>query len=289
MSLFDSHAHPHFAAYKEDTDAVIHRALDAGVEMLAVGTHFDTSRATIRCTEQYDGVWAAIGLHPIHVTDGYFDPNEDAQPVAEKVEGGFRRRAEAYDKEAYRALVQSSKKVVAIGECGLDYYRLEGTDEEKARTKQKQQEVFREQAELAAELDLALVVHCRDAHADVFEILNDLKKQKPNLRGVIHCFTGTAEEAARHLTLGFYISFSGIITFAHDWDEFIRATPLERLLVETDCPYLTPVPNRGKRNEPAFVEFTARHMAKLKGLSFEEVATQTFQNAHRLFRIDKTT
>jgi TatD DNase family protein len=292
MQLFDSHAHPHFAAYGEDSDEVIQRALDSGVNMLAVGTHLNTSKNTIECAEKYDGVWASIGLHPVHVTDGYFDPNEDPSPSEKTIAmvndfkaPTFQRRAEVYDVEAYRALAGSSKKVVAIGECGLDYYRLEGSDKEKEKIKVQQRAIFEQQAQLAAELDLALVVHCREAHDDVFEILKSTKEKYPQLRGVIHCFTGTPEEARRHLSLGFYISFSGIITFAHDWDEFISETPLTHLLVETDCPYLTPVPYRGKRNEPAFVEHTVRHMAKLKGTTFEEVARVTCQNALALFQI----
>lgn len=283
--LFDTHAHPHFAAYAQDSDEVIRRALDSGVQMLLVGTHIDTSRGAVAIAEKYDGVWAAIGLHPVHATDGYFDPNEDAHPTTEKTPGGFRRRAEAYDKEAYRALAQSSKKVVAIGECGLDYYRLEGDDETREQTKQVQRQMFRQQAELAAELDLALSIHCREAHADVYEIVKSVKEQHPNLRGVIHCFTGTAEEAAKHRSLGFYISFPGIITFAKDWDSLIRELPLEAIVVETDCPYLTPAPNRGKRNEPSFVEFTARHLANLRGQSFEEIAQATTVNAKKLFKI----
>lgn len=286
MKLFDSHTHPHFAAYKDDSEEVVRRALDAGVGMLMVGTHLDTSRASVAQAEKYENVWAAVGLHPVHVTDGYFDPNEDAQPVAEKVDGGFRRRAEVYDKEAYRSLAQSSKKVVAIGEAGLDYYRLEGSDEEKEATKQKQREVFREQAELAAELDLALTVHCREAHYDLFAILKDVQRAHQNLRGVIHCFTGTPGEAERHMSLGFYISFSGIITFAKDWDDFIRVTPLEKLLVETDAPYLTPVPFRGKRNEPAYVHHTAERIAAIKGITLDEVAQVTTTNAKRVFALN---
>ena len=323
MLLFDSHSHPHFNAFKDDADEVIERALRQGVEMLLVGTQIDTSKKSIEVAERHEGVWAAVGLHPIHLEEGYFDPEEDPAPdavLAATVRGQsqtglepFKRRAEAYSKEVYRGLAMSSKKVVAIGECGLDYYRLEGDEMRREAVKAKQQQVFREQAELAAELDLALVVHCRnsspaergereklstalsngggdvspskDAQGDVFKILQSVKAEHPNLRVVIHCFTGIPEEAKRHLGLGFYISFSGIITFAHDWDEFIRATPLGKLLIETDCPYLTPVPHRGKRNEPAYVEYTAQHLAKLKGVSFEEVARVTTANAKRLFNI----
>lgn len=283
--LFDSHSHPHFAAYREDSDEVIRRALDNGIQMLLVGTHAATSKATVECAERYDGVWAAIGLHPVHVTDGYFDPNEDAHPTSEKIDGGFRRRAEVFDAEFYRALAQSSKKVVAIGETGLDYYRLEGSDAEKEDIKALQRKTFVAQAELAGELGLTIVVHCREAHDDAFEILKQAKQKYPYLRVIIHCFTGKPEEAERHLTLGAFISFPGIITFARDWDDFIKRAPLDRLLVETDCPYLTPVPFRGKRNEPAYVEYTARKMAEIRNQPFEEVAKATFENTRRALNI----
>lgn len=281
--LFDSHSHAHFNAFKEDSDEVIKRALDKGVEMLLVGTHLDTSAKGVAVAEKYDGVWAAIGLHPTHTTEGYFDPKEDGEDKAPG--GGFNRRAELYDKEAYRALAQSSQKVVAIGEVGLDYYRLEGSDEEKERVKRIQREVFQQQLDLACELDLAVCIHCRDAHDEVFEMLKETKVRYPNLRGVIHCFTGTPEEAKKHISLGFLISWTGIITFSREWDEFIKETDLSNFLVETDCPYLTPVPYRGKRNEPAYVEYTTRKLAELKDTSFEDVATATMQNAKNLFRI----
>ena len=308
--LFDSHAHAHFNAYKDDSDEVIKRALDKGVQMVLVGTQIDTSRKAIETAGKYDGVWAAVGLHPVHLEEGYFDPNEDPPlvPLGGTVGGAdpttgqqhtFQRRAEIFDKEKYRELALGSKRVVAIGETGLDYYRLEGDEAHKEAVKEKQRHVFQEHSELAAELDLALIVHCRDgstpltttmsqpngAHREVLEILKSVKSKYPTLRGVIHCFTGTPEEGERYLDFGFYISFPGIITFAKDWDEFIRAIPLDKILVETDCPYLTPVPHRGKRNEPAYVEYTTRHLANIRGISFEEAARITTANAKKLFRI----
>lgn len=293
--LFDSHAHAHFHAYKDDSDEVIKRALDKDVEMILVGTQIDTNRKAIEIAERFDGVWASVGLHPVHLEEGYFDPNENPPIVPPGGTVGamgtttgqpaFRRRAEVFDKEKYKELALSSKKVVAIGETGLDYYRLEGDESYQEAAKEKQRQVFREQAELAAELDLALIVHCREAHGEILEILKSIKAKHPDLHGVIHCFTGTPEEGQRYLDFGFYVSFPGIITFAKDWDEFIRAMPLEKVLVETDCPYLTPVPYRGKRNEPAYVEFTARHLADIRGVSFEEVAAVTTNNAKKLFRL----
>ncbi|MFA5954599.1 MAG: TatD family hydrolase [Patescibacteria group bacterium] len=282
--LFDSHAHPHFNAFREDSDAVIRRSLAANVEMLLVGTQADTSVKTVETAKRYDGAWAAIGLHPVHTTEGYFDPAEE---TGAPVGGGFRRRAEIFDAEMYRRLARSSPKVVAIGEVGLDYYRLEGTEAEREAVKRTQQDVFRQQILLAVDLNLPLSIHCRDAYDDVYRMLKEAQARYAKVRGVIHCFTGAEEEAERLMSLGFYISFSGIITFAQSWDSFIRKTPLEKLLVETDCPYLTPVPHRGKRNEPAYVAYTAAHLAKIKGLSFDEVARTTTANAKHLFGIGK--
>lgn len=253
--------------------------------MLIVGTQADTSRRAVEMAERYEDAWASVGLHPIHLEEGYYDLHEESPVNEEEKRTKFRRRAEVYDREFYRQLAKSSSKVVAIGETGLDYYRLAGDEAQRDTVKAKQRAVFREQANLAAELDLALVVHCREAHREVYEILQAVRAEKPHLRGVIHCFTGTPAEAARHLSLGFFISFSGIITFARDWDEFIRATPLEKLLIETDCPYLTPVPHRGRRNEPLYVQYTAQHLAALKGCRLEEVAEATTANAAALFRL----
>lgn len=304
--LFDSHAHAHFNAYKNDSDEVIKRALDKSVQMVLVGTQIDTSRKAIETAERFDGVWASVGLHPIHLEEGYFDPNEDPAPeppvgatVRGKPHSSFQRRAEIFDKEKYKQLALSSKKVVAIGETGLDYYRLEGDKARREGAKEKQRQIFKEQTELAAELDLALIVHCRDgstpltttmslpngAHGEVLQILKSVKAKYPTLRGVIHCFTGTSEEGERYLDFGFYISFPGIITFAKNWDAFIRSMTSDKILVETDCPYLTPVPHRGKRNEPAYVEFTVRHLANIRGISFDEAASITTANAKKLFRV----
>ena len=282
--LFDSHAHAHFNAFRHDSDEVIKRSLAAKVEMLLVGTQLDTSSAAATTAERYAGVWAAIGLHPIHTTLGYFDPNEEnGAPSGD----GFQRRAEHFDSDRYRAIAAASDKVVAIGEVGLDYYRLEGSPSEQTAVREKQQEVFQQQIELAADLNLPLCIHCRDAHDDVYRMLKSAQQRRGDrVRGVIHCFTGTEAEAEKHLSFGFSISFSGIITFSGQWDAFIRRTPLERLLVETDCPYLTPVPHRGKRNEPAYVAYTAAHLAKIKGLSFDEVGSITAKNAKRLFGIE---
>lgn len=279
--LFDSHTHPHFQAYQQDTDAVIERALSAGVEMLLVGTKLSTSQKSIEVAERHTGAFAAVGLHPVHLESGYFDPNEEELPAGATLPT-FVRQAEIFETEAYHALAKSSSKVRAIGETGLDYYRLTGSSKEQAAVKLRQQAAFEAQARLAGELNLALVVHCREAHDDAQVVLSNVLDEFPKLRVIMHCFTGTTAEAKRYLMKGIYLSFSGIVTFSHDWDQLIATMPLNQLLVETDAPYLTPVPMRGKKNEPAYVEHVVRHLAKLKNMSFEELAEATRANAYRV-------
>lgn len=281
LRLFDSHAHPHFAAYADDSDAVIRRALDAGIGMIAVGTKFETSRGAIASAERYDNVWAAVGLHPIHLASGYYDPNEDGGARTP----AFQRAAEVFDEQSWRALALSSSKVVAIGETGLDYYRLEGTTDEQEAAKRVQRDAFLAQARLAGELQKTVIVHCREAHDDVYQVLTSVREVFPHLRIVMHCFTGTPTEGERYLRLGCWLSFPGIVTFAKDWDQFVAAVPKEQLLIETDCPYLTPVPFRGKRNEPLFVEHTAAHIANLRGETIGAFSQQIVENSRQAFVI----
>jgi TatD DNase family protein len=185
--------------------------------------------------------------------------------------------AETFDVEYYRALAQHPK-VVAIGEFGLDYYRVpEGIDLEALKNLQK--ESVRQQLQFAVDMNKPVVIHCRDAHADQIELL----KEQPGCRGVIHCFTGTAQEAAEYAKIGFLVSITGIVTFGKNIMDMVREVPLEQMMVETDSPYLTPAPYRGKRNEPANVALVAQKIAEIKGVSFEEVARRTTENAIRLF------
>ncbi|MEK9152264.1 MAG: TatD family hydrolase [Patescibacteria group bacterium] len=279
--LIDAHSHINFNGYKNDADEVIRRAFDQGVSMLAVGSQFSTSERAVDYADRHDGIWAVIGLHPIHLFEQFVD-EEEIQ---------FKSRAEEFDPDAYRALAKRSKKVVAIGECGLDYYRLpEGISQSEVAAKQKA--VFRAQLDLSLDLGIPIMIHCREAHADVAEILEEYVAAGKRPIGDIHCFTGTWAEAERYLKLGFYISFTGVITYppraaekarGEILDDVVKKVPLEKMLVETDCPYLSPVPHRGKRNEPAFVRYVAEHVAKVKELPFDEVAAQTLRNTKTLF------
>ena len=288
--LFDTHAHAHFAGYGDEAEQVIKRSLEQGVYLNLVGTQTDTSRAAVKMAESFaEGVYATVGLHPIHLTPIWHDPQELGGGT------GFKSRGEIFEVAIYRELAQS-KKVVAIGEMGLDYYRIEevvaksGVSE--VEVQRRQAETFRAGIDLAAELDLALMVHCRGAHGDLRTILREKKKQYPALRVVIHSFSdGTPEDAEDYLSLGFYLAFNGIITFPPkksdpqtqaDLLQVVRQMPLERLLLETDCPYLTPIPHRGERNEPAYVRLVAEKVAAVRGLTVTEVAEQTVENTQKL-------
>ena len=269
MRYFDAHCHVNFVAFNEDRDAAIQRARDAEVGMNIVGTQFDTSKHAVEIAEKYDNVWATIGLHPIHTGKSYHDEKELG-------EGGkaFTSRGEDFDSLAYEKLGQSPK-VIAIGECGLDYYRLE------ENTKKVQIEAFVQQIELANKLEKPLMLHIRNAYDDALEVL----KAHAKVKGDVHFFAGDWNTAKKFLDFGFALSFTGVLTFTHDYDEVIKNAPLDMLLSETDAPYVSPVPFRGKRNEPAYVTEVVKAIARIKSEPLERVAAQIFENARRVFHI----
>jgi TatD DNase family protein len=272
--LIDTHAHVNFNAYSEDGEEVIRRALKEKIWMVLVGSQMSTSKRAVEFAEKFPhGVFAAVGLHPIHLKEQVI--HEEVDPLEEFE---FKTRPEIFEYDEYKKLAQDSK-VVAIGEVGLDYYHL--PEENKEIERQKQKDNFITHLELARDLNKPVMVHCREAHDDVIGIL----KQNQGTRGVIHSFGGRLGQAEEYFKLGFLISFNGLITFARDYDKVIKNAPLERLMLETDCPYLTPVPYRGKRNEPSYVKFVAEKIAEVKGISFEEVAEVTTKNARELFTI----
>lgn len=255
--LIDTHAHLNFKAYKEDADEVIKRALKNNIWMINVGAAFETSKKAIELAEKYPrGIFSAVGLHPNHIED------------------------ENFNYEKYKELARN-EKVVAIGETGLDYFRIENRE-----LRIKQAEIFKKHIELANELNKPLIIHCRDAHDDLIKILYPKPYTlNPNLRGVIHCFSGNLEQAKEYRRLGFKIGLNGIITFSRNYDEMILDTPLEDILLETDCPYLTPIPYRGQRNEPSYIIEIAKKLAEIKNLSLENIIEQTSQNAKKVFAI----
>jgi len=243
--LIDSHAHLNFKAFNNDLEEVIDRCRKENMEVVNVGAGMDTSEKAVEIAEKYN-MYAGVGVHPIHAEDGV-------------------------DIEKLRELA-GSNKVVAIGEIGLDYFRDYG------KFKDKQRDIFIQQLDLAKELDLPVIIHCRMAHEDVLDILNDY-----DLKGVIHCFTGNWKEAQRYLDLGYFIGMNGIM-FKFDLKEVIEKTSLSRILLETDCPYLTPPQASSERNEPIYVKYVAEEIARIKNISVEEVAKATVDNTKNLFR-----
>jgi len=277
--LVDTHTHTQFAAFSDDQDAVIQRALDAGIWMINVGTQRDTSANSLELAHKYEGVFATVGLHPIHTEKSYHDTKELGIMNQESGIKEFTSREENFDYDYYKKLAQNLK-VVAIGECGLDYYRLG------AETKEKQAEVFIRQMELAHEVKKPLMIHCRQAFTDLINILNSkFQILDSNNPGVIHFFSGTLEDAQKLLDLGFSFSFGGVITFTKEYRNAVKFIPLERIALETDAPYVTPAPHRGKRNEPQYVEEVAKKVARVRNIDFEEVAKITTENAKRIFSL----
>jgi TatD DNase family protein len=278
--LIDSHCHLHFPAYDADRDDVLLRMREKNVWAITVGTNLTTSRSGVVFSEQHDDVFATVGYHPEHLTSSYMDehePHDDAP----------------FSIDTFTPLAGSNKKVVAIGETGLDFYRIdEGMDSEEAA--QRQEFALREQLRLAHKLGLPLVIHCRDAFHRLATVIQDERNKGHRIGGVVHCFTGSWEDAKPLIDLDLHIGFTGIVTYKPKKDadpdkstlRVIERMPLERLLVETDAPWLSPEPNRGKRNEPTFVEFVARKVAQLRRLDFETVAAQTTDNAMRLFQLE---
>ncbi len=283
MKLIDSHCHVHFNAYKDDMDEVIRRTLDKGVFMITVGTQQDTSKKGLEVAERYEGMWAAVGLHPNHTVEQTFW-DDDELPPEKQATPKIKTRSELFDTEYYRELTKHPK-CVAIGETGLDYYRIpEGVSREEVIA--KQEATVRAHFDLATEVALPVIIHCRDAYGPQADMIEEyVQAGKLSRRGVIHCFTGTEAEARRFIDQGFSISFSGIVTFAKELQTVAKALPLDKILVETDAPYLSPVPERGKRNEPWKVEYVAAKIAELHGVSVDEVAERTLKNTKAIFKI----
>lgn len=256
MPLFDTHAHLDQSEFDADRAAVIQRAHAAGLEaIVAIGVTADSSDAVVRLTREYPSLYAAVGIHPNYCAE--------AAPA---------------DWDRVLAIV-GQPRVVALGETGLDRYRDHAPLE-------LQQEFFDRHLRLSQERDLPFIVHTRESQAEVLAMLREARARGP-LRGVMHSFTGDAAAAAECIALGMYISFAGMVTFKKSDDlRAVAATiPADRILVETDSPYLSPHPLRGKRNEPANVVLTAECLANVRGASVEEFASQTTENARRLFRL----
>ena len=249
--FFDIHSHPNFADFDNDRDEVVKRALDNSVWLAVVGTDKESSAQAVKLAEKYEkGVYAIIGQHP--TTDGEFD----------------------YD--FYKKLA-GNPKVVAIGECGLDYFR---------DANKKQEEIFRKQIELANEMGKPLMLHIRNGkNVSAYRLAAEILKEKAKVVFNSHFFAGNLEEARLLLDLGATFSFTGVLTFTHDYDEIIRYLPLEKIMAETDCPFVTPAPYRGKRNEPIYVIEVAKKIAEIRNENFEKVREQLLQNSLQFFNL----
>lgn len=257
MQLIDTHVHINFDAFEADLDAVRDRWRSSGVVQLV---HSCVTPAeftkTQKLADRFPELFFSVGLHPLDAS--LWKADLDLQ---------------------IRELASSDSRVVAIGEMGLDFF--------KADNHQLQSEVFRSQLQIANELDLPVIIHCRDATTTMRQICQEFQSEFGQIRGVMHCWSGTPAETQWFLDLGFYISFSGVVTFknATQIQASAKLVPIDKLLVETDCPFLAPVPKRGKRNEPAFVSHVASYLAQLRGEDIETLADRTTANARQLFRL----
>ncbi|MEN9413657.1 MAG: hypothetical protein RLZZ342_744 [Candidatus Parcubacteria bacterium] len=273
MRYFDAHTHLNFAAYDADRTAVFDRTALAEVGVNIVGTQFDTSRSAVELASTYPDTWATIGLHPIHTTKSHHDAQELGEGNKE-----FTSRGEVFDMNKYLELGQNPR-VVAVGECGLDYYRNDPA------TKAVQEEAFVQQIELANTLHKPLMLHIRasqgtqDAYHDALEIVRAHTK----VPGDVHFFAGNWDTARAWLDIGFTLSFTGVVTFTRDYDEVVKNAPLDRILSETDAPYVTPAPYRGKRNESTYIPEIVRVIARIRGQEEALVEAQILDNARRFF------
>jgi TatD DNase family protein len=257
MQLIDTHVHINFDTFEADLDAVRDRWQAAGVVQLVhscvTPAEFGKTQALV---DRFPELFFSVGLHPLDATDW-----------------------EANTGNRIRELAHSDRRVVAIGEMGLDFF--------KADNQEWQIEVFRSQLQIARDLDLPVIIHCRDAAETMYRVCREFWQKSGAVRGVMHCWAGTPTETMQFLDLGFYVSFSGVVTFknATQIQDSAKIVPLDKLLVETDCPFLAPVPKRGKRNEPAFVSHVATYLAQLRGESISLLADATTTNARQLFKL----
>lgn len=253
LKLIDSHAHLNDPRFAKDLPEVVSRAKQAGVDtIINVGYDLSSSLSAVKLAERYQGLWAVVGVHP-----------HDAKSWTTELRDSLKELAQ-------------HEKVLAIGETGLDYHYDNSPRDE-------QRYVFREQLKLAEELNLPVVIHSREATQDTLEILEEY----PNLSCLLHCYSGSLETAKIYEKMGHYVSFGGPITFrnAHKLRKVVAGIPLERIMLETDCPYLTPHPHRGKRNEPAHLVLVAEKLAEIHDCSLEDIVQQTVRNTREFFRI----
>jgi len=276
MLLIDTHAHLNFAEFNADREQVMKNSLGEGIFMINVGVNYESSKIAVAIAEKYEtGVWAAIGLHPENIEDSNKESKKENILPEHIRENDFNFRL-------YEEMAQSGK-VVAVGEIGLDYLRLPKDKVAAQNLKEKQIEICKRQIAFAREMDLPVIFHCRMAHQDMIEILKEEAKNNGAIKGAVHCFTGGVAELASYLALGLRIGLNGII-YKMDLGDVIKKIPQERILLETDCPYLTP-PRLAPRNNPQNVEIIAQRVAQIRNEPAESLIAIANRNAQTLFGI----
>jgi len=262
--MIDTHAHLNFEAFSADREDVIRRTLQGKMQIINASSNYKTSVLAVEM--QKKGVFASVGLHPINIKQTVIDQTNRPEDVLEEI----------FDYKKYKEL---AKRAIAIGEIGLDYLRKPEDNNHLSLFKKKQKDIFLQQLNLAKELNYPIILHCRKAHDEMIEILKSFK-----LKGVVHCFTGNIKQAKEYLSLGFYLGFNGII-FKLNVDGIIQKIPLERILLETDCPFLSPPQVSRERNEPLNIKYIAERISELRKEPLEKIKKITTQNAKELFSL----
>jgi TatD DNase family protein len=287
LRYFDAHTHVQFPAFDADRDAVMARALNASVGVINAGSTTSTSARAVEFANTYPNAWATIGIHPGHAGPAFHDADELGLGESDEAKR-VAAEGEVFDVGRFTELA-SDPKVVGIGECGLDYYRLEGDVE---TMKEKQKKLFLMHIVFAHEVKKPLVIHCREAMADLIALLHESRSLLgPQSAGIVHFFTGSVDDARELLELGFSFTFGGVVTYPRkpgkpNYDEVVRFLPADRVLSETDAPDVAPVPYRGKRSEPAFVVEVVKKLAEIRGESVDMMAAQLLANVSRIFGIN---
>jgi TatD DNase family protein len=274
MEYIDIHGHMNFSAYDADREEVIKNTFEKKVAFITVGTQYDTSALALEIAKKHEYAYAVVGLHPIHTSKSHHDEQELGEGNTE-----FTSRGEIVNFEKYIILANDAK-TVGIGECGLDFYHYEPDLQE------KQVQAFIAMIDLANLVRKPLMLHIRNgsgksAYNEALKIL----KERSKVAGNLHFFAGDIKEAKPYLDLGYYFSFTGAITFGNNYNEIIKYLPLDRIMTETDCPYVAPIPHRGKRNEPANVIEVVKRIAEIKGLKEDIVKQHVLSNAKSFFRL----
>lgn len=282
--FFDSHTHLNLAAFDKDRKEVIEKTQKHGIFIINIGTCYETSKKALEIAKQHKNCWATVGLHPSHTIPMKIDKNElkiDGKQSISKAET-FNGRFEALLKKSC-SFAQDKPKIVAIGECGLDYsYLKDFSKEDQEKYKKIEEKEFRKQILIAKKYNLPLSLHVRDLYEKALMILEEEKYKN---RAVFHFFTGNINQAQKILEKGFYLGFSGIITYSEIMNEVIKNAPLEQILIETDAPYVAPIPYKRSRNEPIYVKEVAKKIAQIKKLPLKKIEEVTFENTLQLFEI----